>query len=183
MAKDIAPRDLDLGGFRISNLGVPAAAGDATRTDNQAMPFPAGAPQPGGSLLAAPADHIHPAQGGLITLADPPLQVVLAIQEIWSSVVNFDHLFGDTVQVILSAMLQSCVVQVWLDGQVGDPTAGMLIMNIDSASPTLVPVGTESSQPFPRPAGSHLVQLTAQPRLPAAEGQTVGRVVMFKGLF
>jgi hypothetical protein len=107
----------------------------------------------------------------------------VAVQEIWSGVVNFDHLFGETVQVILSAMLRTCMVQAWLDGQVGNPTAGTLILNVDSASPTLVPVGSSSSQPFPRPAGSHLVQLTAQPRPPATEGQTVGRVVMFKGLF
>jgi hypothetical protein len=65
MAKDIAQRELDQAGFRISNLGNPTAAGDATRTDNTTVPSPnAGSGAPGTSLLASPADHVHPAAQG-----------------------------------------------------------------------------------------------------------------------
>jgi len=79
MAKDVAQRDLDQAGFRISNIGAPAAAGDATKTDNTTVPQPAsGAGSPGTSLLAAPADHVHPAAPGTgsfaLTLADPSEQ-------------------------------------------------------------------------------------------------------------
>jgi hypothetical protein len=62
MAKDVAQRELDQAGFRISNLGTPTAAGDATKTDNATAPLAnSGAGSPGSSLLAAPADHVHPA--------------------------------------------------------------------------------------------------------------------------
>jgi hypothetical protein len=61
-AKDLLVRILDAGGFRLVRLGKPAAPGDATLTDNETLPkevAPVGAP--GQSLLAAAADHIHPA--------------------------------------------------------------------------------------------------------------------------
>jgi hypothetical protein len=62
MSKDVAQRELDQSGFRISNLGTPTAAGDATKTDNATVPHPSsGTGSPGTSLLAAPADHVHPA--------------------------------------------------------------------------------------------------------------------------
>ena len=61
MSRDVAQRDLDQSGFRISNLGSPQAAGDATQTDNTTLPQPAsGSGTPGASLLASPADHVHP---------------------------------------------------------------------------------------------------------------------------
>ena len=61
MSKDIAQRELDQAGFRISNLGAPTAADDATKTDNTTVPHAnAGTGSPGVSLLAAPADHVHP---------------------------------------------------------------------------------------------------------------------------
>ena len=40
MARDIAQRELDQGGFKISNLGNPTAPGDATKTDNTTVPLP-----------------------------------------------------------------------------------------------------------------------------------------------
>jgi len=70
MARDVAQRDLDQAGHRISNLGTPANAGDATRTDNTTVPLASsGAGSPGTSLLAAPADHVHPAAPGSSTFA------------------------------------------------------------------------------------------------------------------
>jgi hypothetical protein len=80
MSKDVAQRELDQAGFRISNLGTPTAAGDATKTDNTAVPLAnAGTGAPGSSLLAAPADHVHPATPGgggsyAATLSDPSQQ-------------------------------------------------------------------------------------------------------------
>src|SRR5206468_4945282 len=80
MSKDVAQRELDQAGFRISNLGDPVNAGDATKTDNRSIPNPnAGTGAPGKSLLAAPADHTHPASevaagGLLLTLNDQSQQ-------------------------------------------------------------------------------------------------------------
>lgn len=62
MSKDVAQRELDQNGFRISNLGNPTTAGDATLTDNITVPRPAsGTGSPGSSFFAAAADHVHPA--------------------------------------------------------------------------------------------------------------------------
>lgn len=79
MARDVAQRDLDQAGHRISNIGAPTTAGDATRTDNTTVPLASsGAGAPGTSLLAAPADHVHPAAPGAssfsVTLSDPSEQ-------------------------------------------------------------------------------------------------------------
>jgi len=50
MSKDVAQRELDQAGFRISNLGTPTAAGDATKTDNAVIPLAnAGTGSPGSS--------------------------------------------------------------------------------------------------------------------------------------
>jgi len=65
MSKDVAQRELDQSGFKISNLGNPTVAGDATKTDNTTVPLAnSGTGSPGSSFLAAPADHVHPAAAG-----------------------------------------------------------------------------------------------------------------------
>ena len=65
MSKDVAQRELDQANFKISNLGTPTAAGDATKTDNATVPLAnAGTGSPGTSLLAAPVDHVHPSAAG-----------------------------------------------------------------------------------------------------------------------
>ena len=79
MSKDVAQRELDQAGFKISNLGNPTAAGDATKTDNTTVPLAgSGAGSPGTSLLAAPADHVHPAAASSssysATFSDPSEQ-------------------------------------------------------------------------------------------------------------
>jgi len=183
MARDVAQRDLDLHGFRIANLGDPAAPGDATRTDNLSVPNAArrdGAP--GASALAAPADHIHPLQPDLIVLSDPVRQRVGTRVEVWFGVVDFDAFVGAHIQFGLAGMLETCLLELWLDGQVGAPTAGQLVMNVSSASPDLTPVAALSSELFPRPAGAHLLTLTAEPLPPATDGQTLGRVISLRGL-
>jgi hypothetical protein len=61
-AADVLQRLLDAGGQRISNLGAPAAASDATYTDTSFTPLAnSGTGSPGTSFLAAPRDHYHPA--------------------------------------------------------------------------------------------------------------------------
>ena len=184
MAQDVAQRDLNLGGFRISNLGDPAAAGDATKTDNVHPPLAASARDvgPGTSVLASPADHVHPLEPDFVSLSDPALQTVGVKTEVWFGVIDFDDIVGGQIQVGLAAMLQSCLLEAWLDGEVGNPTAGTLVKNIDSSSPTLVPVASVGSAPFARPSGAHLLTLTAEAVGPATEGKSLGRIVTLRGL-
>src|SRR5918911_70641 len=106
MAKDVAARDLDQTGHRIANLGDPKDGGDATKVDLKSMPKPAyGSGSPGTSLLAAAADHAHPATGGggapagTITLSDASVQSAdsdLAV--IWAQAVDFTDMPGDKVR-------------------------------------------------------------------------------------
>jgi hypothetical protein len=59
-AIDEAQRQLEMSNFRISGLGDPTTANDATKTDNSTGPAnPAAAASAGTSLKAAPADHVH----------------------------------------------------------------------------------------------------------------------------
>lgn len=59
-AVDEAQRQLDMQNLRISSLGDPTTANDATKTDNSTSPSnPAASASPGSSLKAAPADHVH----------------------------------------------------------------------------------------------------------------------------
>jgi hypothetical protein len=79
MSKDVAQRELDQAGFKISNLGTPTVPGDATKTDNATVPLASGGTgSPGSSLLAAPADHVHPAAAAsssyAATFSDPTEQ-------------------------------------------------------------------------------------------------------------
>jgi len=58
---DVLRRDLDASGCVVRSLGLPERPGDATFTDNKSLPRSAGMEaQAGKSLLAAPADHVHP---------------------------------------------------------------------------------------------------------------------------
>lgn len=74
MAIDEAQRQLDMATFRISNLGDPTAADDATKTDNVTAPVdPAAAASAGASLKAAPADHVHQGVHSVKSDANPLL--------------------------------------------------------------------------------------------------------------
>lgn len=60
MAIDEAQRQLDMALKRISNLGDPVAADDATKTDNATAPVDPGvAAAAGGSFKAAAQNHVH----------------------------------------------------------------------------------------------------------------------------
>jgi hypothetical protein len=59
-AIDEAQRQLDMSNFRISTLGDPTTANDATKTDNSTAPAnPAAVASAGSSFKAAPADHVN----------------------------------------------------------------------------------------------------------------------------
>lgn len=57
-AKDVQQRPLDLSSPGAT--GSPTAPTDATHVDPATLPQPDGAGAPGNSLLAAPANHVHP---------------------------------------------------------------------------------------------------------------------------
>jgi hypothetical protein len=113
MARDIAQRDLDQAGHRISNLGDPQDPADATKVDTQTVPKPsAGSGSPGSSLLAAPADHVHPATAGGVagsgvTLNDPTTQAADAtLDVIWAQAVDLSDMPGDKVRCSLAAIVR-----------------------------------------------------------------------------
>jgi hypothetical protein len=63
--RDVAQRDLDMAGFRIVNVGEPKEEGEFTTVDLDSVPKRSGGKgSPGKSLLAAAADHVHPAGEG-----------------------------------------------------------------------------------------------------------------------
>lgn len=57
---EILQRNLDANNRRIFSLGTPTAALDATYVDTVTPPAAQGIAAPGVSLLASPADHVHP---------------------------------------------------------------------------------------------------------------------------
>jgi hypothetical protein len=74
MAVDELQRQLDAGANRISNLGNPTAADDATKTDNTTAPAnPAAAASAGSSFKAAPANHVHQGVHSVKSDANPQL--------------------------------------------------------------------------------------------------------------
>ena len=115
MARDVALRELDQAGFRISNLGNPTAAGDATKTDNATAPKAnAGDGAPGASLLAAPADHVHPADGSssgggaLVSVDDPSYQTITGIGEevIFETFADLSPLPAGEMKVTLAGVVK-----------------------------------------------------------------------------
>jgi hypothetical protein len=61
-AEDVLARPLNAAEKRVRRLGTPTEVGDATFTDNTSTPnADSGSGSPGTSLLAAAADHVHPA--------------------------------------------------------------------------------------------------------------------------
>jgi hypothetical protein len=131
MAKDVALRELDQAGHRISNLGDPTAAGDATKTDNATVPRPnAGSGAAGSSLLAAPVDHVHPADGSgsgaaIVSVDDPSYQTITGVtEEIVSEVfVDLTALPPGEMKVAIAAVVKvstgNAVFNVRLGGTPG----------------------------------------------------------------
>ncbi len=115
MAKDVALRELDQVGFRISNLGDPKAAGDATKTDNAAVPkVNSGSGAAGSSLLAAPMDHVHPSDGSaggaaVICIDDQSYQTITGTTEevIFEAFVDLAPLPEGEMKVAIGAIVKT----------------------------------------------------------------------------
>ncbi len=58
-------RAVDADGNRLFGLPVPIGTGEPTFVDHVSVPQAPGAATPGASFLAAAADHVHPASGGV----------------------------------------------------------------------------------------------------------------------
>jgi hypothetical protein len=188
MAKDVAQRELDQAGFRISNLGNPTAAGDATKTDNSTVPRAnGGSGSPGTSLLAAPADHVHPAGTqtvvGRLVFDDPTEQSVSAnaTEVVAEWVVDFDALGTPSMSVSLDALVKAApegLFAVKVGGTPGLPD-GNLMTDFGSISPTFEQAG--SSGGGLRPSGLGLLKITAQAVGPTSVVHIKGKTVILTG--
>ena len=148
MARDVALRELDQATFRIINLGDPRAVGDATKTDNVSAPRPnSGAGAPGESLLAAPADHSHPATestgGATICVDDPSYQTVTGgTEEVVSEIfLDFSSIPVPELKVLLAGIVKvtagNGTFKVRLGGTPGLPD-GTLVASMTTVSPAFI---------------------------------------------
>lgn len=64
MIEEVLRRPLDADGNRVFGLPAPSAIGEPTYVDLVSAPQANGTAAPGSSLLAAPADHVHPDSSG-----------------------------------------------------------------------------------------------------------------------
>jgi hypothetical protein len=147
MAKDVALRELDQSGFRISNLGDPKAAGDATKTDNATVPKAnSGNGAAGVSLLAAPVDHVHPADGSagggaIVCVDDPSYQTVTGVAEdvVFEAFVDLTALPAGEMKVAIGAIVKASVgnaiFNVRLGGSAGQPDGNVVaVLSTNSAA-------------------------------------------------
>lgn len=174
MAKDVAHRELDQAGHRISNLGDPKAAGDATKTDNSSKPKPAsGNGSPGTSLLAAPADHVHPASEGgggggatIITLEDPTQQSVKGsdLELVREFLVDFDEVPASRLSVAFGAVVKvsegSAKLKVLIGGDPGKPE-GKEVARFETDEREFTVKGTVSKEDIENPDERKLVKIVA----------------------
>lgn len=188
MARDVAQRELDQAGFRISKLGDPTQAGDATKTDNTTIPKPdAGAGSPGTSFLAAPADHVHPASSGsgggeLIALDDPSQQAASGGPfVIWQAVVNFGELPGEKVLCSVGAIVRAIGgagrIQLKLGGDAGQAD-GTLAVEFETTSGGDELKGGRAE--IAKPGGLELVKLVAGTQSSEAQVFVKGKAILFK---
>lgn len=199
MAKDVAVRELDQSGFRISNLGTPTDAGDATKTDNQSVPKAnSGAGSPGTSFLAAPADHVHPASpatGGappIINVDAPGYQKVIGTTEelIFEEFVDLTALgtakmdvsFGGIFKVEGNAPDGStfATFRVRLGGTLGQPDGTQL----SSINLPTTDFRTEdlTSPNVDNPGHHQLVKITAQGAADNMVAHARGRSIQFRAV-
>ena len=196
MAKDIAQRELDQAGFRISNLGNPTTAGDATKTDNQTVPKAnSGSGSAGTSLLAAAADHVHPAGGdggegggdggscALLDLCDPSCQSVAGKTEevVAEFHVDFAGLKAPQMLVAFSAIAKAAggtaTLNVRLGGTVGLPD-GNVIATASTNGGTFSPV--QGVQPADNPGQPSLVKITALTDSDGGTAFVYGKTIEFR---
>lgn len=166
MARDVSQRDIDMAGFRVFNLGPPQSAADATHVDQQTVPLPAsGAGSPGQSVLAAPADHIHPMsailqmEGDIDETASGPTEIV-----VFQRFVDFSGLHGDTIAPQFSAFISADNgdegnFNLRLGGTAG-AADGTILATISALSLALEPK-LAAGPPVPRPSEPTFVKITA----------------------
>jgi hypothetical protein len=170
MAKDVAQRETDQSGFRISNLGDPNAAGDATKTDNATVPQAnATVGFSGQSLLAAPADHVHPIASnhfpyvlGLSDLTEQsqsgPAETVIA-----QFPVDFAALPLGTLIATLAAVVDVDSGTATFNLRLGpapDVVDGVILASITTVS-GVFEAKSFSSDPFARPDAETFLKVTA----------------------
>jgi hypothetical protein len=177
MSRDIAQREIDLAGFRILNIGAPQAANDATHVDAQAVPQPpSGTGSPGTSLLAAAADHVHPAQPGTQALlqigSDDEMEVIGPTEDlVLQKFVDFAPLASGNLTAAFSAFVSvdsadTGTFNVRIGGTAGMPD-GTVVATITTQSASAEPKFA-AGQTIPRPSGPTFVKVTGATVNPAA---------------
>jgi hypothetical protein len=190
MAKDVALRDLDQAGHRISNLGDPISIGDATKVDVTTVPkMAAGSGAPGTSLFAAAADHVHPAAPGTanalaaVTFNDPSTQSAdSGVDVIWAQAVDLSSLPGDTITASLTAIVRTTEgatgrVELRIGGDATLPD-GTLVTALLTSSGT-DELATARAD-IPKPEGATVVKVTAV--VASAPGEVIvsGKTISFE---
>lgn len=193
MSKDVAQRELDQSGLRISNLGTPTTAGDATKTDNATVPLPnSGTGHAGSSFLAAPIDHVHPAAGGgeggvgfVVSLSDPTEQSMAGPDEtvIAEFPVDFTGAPGSVVPVFgavvdVDAGMGTFRLRVGADPGI---VTGPVLATITTSSATFE-LKSVTAPSFLQPGGVSLIKITAASDDPAHTCRIKSKSVVLQGV-
>ena len=170
MAKDVARRELDQSGFGISNLGDPHTPGDATKTDNATVPQAnATVGFAGESLLAAPADHVHPIASNhfpyVLGFSDLTEQAQIGPAEtlVAQFPVNFAALPLGSLIATLAAVVEVDAGTATFNLRLGptpDVVDGVILASITTASGAFE-AKSFSSDPFARPDAETFFKVTA----------------------
>ena len=192
MIRDVAERELDQAGHRISNLGEPKTEGDATKTDNVSTPKPSsGAGSPGKSFLAAPADHVHPGTSGaggqtVVAIADHTEQLGRGKQTeiLAETAVDLSQIVQPNMTVTLTALARAtrgtAVFAVQIGGTPGKPD-GKEVVAFRANRAEFEATGAQS-QVIKRPLGIILVKVTATGEAPDAKYGIRAKAIQFRGV-
>jgi len=192
MARDIAQRDLDQAAFRIINLGDPKEKGDATKTDNTSVPKAnAGQGTPGTSLLAAAADHVHPASSDAaarneVLLDDPSQQSVSGTTEevVSEFVVDFEELEGRQMSVHMTGLVKVSAGVGRFRVQVGGTPGkadGIEVLGFSTNSPDFEMAGASSNGVSKPRHGLTFVKIVAATDQANAVAHMRAKSVRFRG--
>jgi hypothetical protein len=172
MAREVAQRDVDQAGFRITNLGKPQVAGDATQTDNTTVPLPAsGTGAAGKSFLAAPIDHVHPAAPGsgaaLVPVDFDGEQEMTGTTEevVGQRLIDFGPFTSGNVSAVFSASIDvdsgTGTFNVRVGGTSGQPDGAILATLLTQAAPPAFEDKIAAGLAQPRPTAPSLLKITA----------------------
>jgi hypothetical protein len=192
MARDVAQRDLDLSGFRILRLGDPQEPGDMTKTDNATVPL-AGAlnGSAGQSLLAAPADHVHPIASNhfpfVLGFYDPTEQLQVGPQEtlVAQFPVEFPAMPLGFFVPILAAVVDVDSGTATFNLRFGadpDVVDGVILTTIVTVSPSFELKGF-SGNPFGRPDVPGFLKITASNDTAGVACRIKNKTVVLKTAF